>query len=269
MSQAMDSGVNVRISLCEVQDGWIPWEDTGDALLAAAIAQKADLLVLNEMPVGKWLASDPRFDPVAAGESIRAHDMLIATLQDLPFATLSSRPVRSQGRLANEAFLTCKEQTRALHQKHYFPQEEGYWEESWFDTQCRGFAVAELRRIRIGVLLCTELMFTEWARHYRHQGAHVIAVPRASGASVRTWHAAAAMAAVVSGCYVISSNRAAGAEVSGKQFGGRGFVFSPLGELIAETSPDQPLLTVEVDLGLVEQVQCQYPCNVKELSVQR
>jgi N-carbamoylputrescine amidase len=72
-----------------------------------------------------------------------------------------------------------------------------------------------------------------------------------------------------SGCYVISSNRAAGAEGSGKQFGGRGFVFSPLGELMAETSPDQPLLTVEVDVGLVEQVQSQYPCNVKELSVQR
>lgn len=72
-----------------------------------------------------------------------------------------------------------------------------------------GFDVLEYRGQRLGVLLCTELMFTEWARHYRRQGAHVIAVPRASGMSMRKWHTAAAMAAIVSGCYVLSSNRAA------------------------------------------------------------
>jgi N-carbamoylputrescine amidase len=89
--------------------------------------------------------------------------------------------------------------------------------------------VVEHRGLRIGVLLYTELMFNEWARHYRRQGAHVIVVPRASGASGK-WDTAA-MAAIVSGCYVLSSNRASQVNDPDSSFGGRGFVYSPTGEL--------------------------------------
>ena len=127
-----------------------------------------------------------------------------------------------------------------------------------------GFDVVEYRGLRIGVLLCTELMFNEWARHYRRQGAHVIVVPRASGAS-RKWDTAAAMAAIVSGCYVLSSNRAPRANDSASTFGGRGFVYSPTGELLAETSPSKPLVTIDVDVTRVAGAQRGYPCYVHEL----
>jgi len=107
-------------------------------------------------------------------------------------------------------------------------------------------------------------MFNEWARHYRRQGAHVIAVPRASGASQK-WYTAAAMAAIVSGCYVLSSNRAPAEHDQELNFAGRGFAFSPAGELLAETSPSNPLVSVEIDVARVAEAQRSYPCYVREL----
>jgi N-carbamoylputrescine amidase len=49
-------------------------------------------------------------------------------------------------------------------------------------------------------------------------------------------------------------------------FGGRGFAYSPTGELLGETSDAVPLLCVDIDAALVADVQTQYPCYVAELN---
>ena len=50
---------------------------------------------------------------------------------------------------------------------------------------------------------------------------------------MRYWDAAARMAAIVSGCYVLSSNRVSYGARSGQRFGGHGFAYSPAGDLLA------------------------------------
>src|SRR4029077_11893523 len=167
-------------------------------------------------------------------------------------------------KLSNEAFLIADGDYKAIHHKHFFPQKPGFFGASWFAAQRPVFELLQPRGLRIGVLLCTELMFNEWARHYRRQGAQVIAVPRGSGAS-RNWDTAAAMAAIVSGCYVVSSNRGPRVDEPNSNFGGRGFVYSPAGELLAETSPSTPLVSVEIELAWVAEAQSGYPCYVREL----
>jgi N-carbamoylputrescine amidase len=102
-------------------------------------------------------------------------------------------------------------------------------------------------------------MFNEWARHYRRQGAHVIAVPRATGPVLHRWRTAAAMAAIVSGCFVVSANRIGG------EFGGGGFAYAPDGTPLVETSRADPVLAVDVDLDAVAAAQAAYPCYVPEL----
>ena len=72
------------------------------------------------------------------------------------------------------------------------------------------------------------------------------------------------MAAIVSGCYAISSNRA-GIDQKGQEFGGGGWIFDPFGDLIAETSPERPVVSADLDLALVERAQQEYPCCVSEL----
>jgi N-carbamoylputrescine amidase len=71
------------------------------------------------------------------------------------------------------------------------------------------------------------------------------------------------MAAIVSGCYVLSSNRG-GVDSRGQRFGGRGWVIDPEGELVAQTSPSTPVVFHEVDTELVARAQAEYPCYVKE-----
>jgi predicted amidohydrolase len=88
---------------------------------------------------------------------------------------------------------------------------------------------------------------------------------RASGTSVDLWHTAARMAAIVSGCYVLSSNRVSARPDAAPRFGGAGFAYSPTGDLLQETSDALPLATVKVDLDLVRQAQRGYPCYIREL----
>ncbi len=220
----------MKLSVCQLPDDLSIDHPAWADLLRRIENDRPDITVLNEMPFGPWLASHDAFAPDLATASVRDHERGY----------------------------------QAIHHKHFFPQEPGFFEDAWFAPQRPGFDVVEHRGLRIGVLLCTELMFNEWARHYRRQGAHVIVVPRASGAS-RKWDTAAAMAAIVSGCYVLSSNRAPRVNDPNSNFGGRGFAYSPAGELLAETSPSTPLVTIDVDVTRVTEAQSGYPCYVPEL----
>lgn len=254
----------MHITCCELPDRFDTADSaTWDGLHKHVEDQGTRLLVINEMPFSQWLAASDVYDAAQAAESIYAHDRGIAKLGKLnASAIISSRPISSPTKLANEAFLLRDAGYTAIHHKHYFPEQSGFFEKTWFEPTRPGFEVIEVGPLRIGVLLCTELMFTEWARHYRRQGANVIAIPRTSGVSMRYWHTAAAMAALVSGCYVVSSNRSS---LDKGAFGGGGFIFSPTGSLLTRTTPDRPIVTVELDFEAVTSAQRAYPCYVEEI----
>jgi N-carbamoylputrescine amidase len=222
----------------------------------------ADIVLTNELPFGDWLASSERFDAKRAEDSIRLHDEGLDALSNLNARiVLSSRPVRTDGKLANEAFALHSGEYRFLHQKHYFPQEPGFYEESWFETKRTGFEMSRIEDLGVGVLLCTEIMFNERARALGRAGADLIVIPRAAGMNIHRWMIAGAMAAIVSGCYVASANRI-GETRDGQQFGGAGFVFSPTGELLAQTSVENPVITVDLDLLATRRQKAHYPCYV-------
>lgn len=250
----------MRITFCELPDGTTPQDANWARFSEAVAAQAPDLMVMNEIPFGSWFATTPEVDPARAVASADLHRDGVVALRALKArAVITSAPILSQGRLVNEASLIEPEGSRFIHQKHYFPDEPGFYEARWFSTARPGFEPVSVGELVVGVLLCSELMFNEWARHYRRRGANVIAVPRASGTSHARWKTAAAMAAIVSGCYVVSSNRVGG------DFGGKGFAFAPSGDLIAETSAQSPVRSIDVDLSVVRQAQASYPCYLQEL----
>lgn len=255
----------MKFAVCQLPTNLAPHHPEWADFNRRVETSQADLVVLNEMPFGPWVASRASYDKDLAAGSVEAHELALAALRKLPAAVIGSRPIRGRFRLCNEAFLLADGNYRPIHHKQYFPQQEGFFEKTWFASERPGFDVIRFRELRVGVLLCTELMFTEWARHYRRQGAHVIVSPRASGSSRHRWDAAACMAAIVSGCYVLSSNRVCGGDRSGPRFGGHGFAYSPTGELLGNTSVAAPLLTVNIDLEAIEKAQRNYPCNVSEL----
>jgi N-carbamoylputrescine amidase len=221
-----------------------------------------DILVTNELPFGPWIASTPDFDPKLAEYSIECHRAGVVALERLNIpAVISSRPVWEGARLANEAFCLEGGEVRHLHTKQYFPAELGWYESNWYTTQSREFEPVVVCGVCVGVLLCTEVMFNEHARHYRKQGAELIVVPRATGRTVDVFRTAGAMASIVSGCYVVSSNRV-GQGSSGPIFGGKGFACAPTGELIDMTSPENPFGVIELDIASVKEKQKSYPCYV-------
>jgi N-carbamoylputrescine amidase len=237
---------------------WTPLKDS----LTAALP---DILVTNELPFGPWLADGATFSEQEAQLSIGAHAQGLAGLIDLRLpAVISSRPVWNGKRLANEAFVLENGLVRPLHRKQYFPNEPGWFENVWYAGDDSGFHVADVLGLNVGVLLCTEAMFNEHARAYGKQKASLLVIPRATGTEIEPWTIAGAMAALVSGAYVVSSNRV-GRSNSGKHFGGGGFAYAPQGRLLALTTPANLLQTFDLDLKLSAAAQQSYPCYVPEL----
>jgi N-carbamoylputrescine amidase len=255
----------LRIAFVEwpeaLSTGGAQWTQLKDSLTTAL----PDILVTNELPFGPWLADGATFSEDEAHLSIRAHEQGLAGLIELRLpAVISSRPVWNGKRLANEAFVLENGLVRPLHRKQYFPNEPGWFENAWYAGDDSGFHVADVLGLNVGVLLCTEAMFNERARAYGKQKASLLVIPRATGTEIEPWTIAGAMASLVSGAYVISSNRV-GRSNSGNRFGGGGFAFAPQGRLLALTTPANPLQTFELDPELSASAQQSYPCYVPEL----
>jgi N-carbamoylputrescine amidase len=257
----------MKLAVCENPSGMVPRDEAWQQFAREVQKLHPDVLLLNEMPFGAWLAASETKDDDVLRDSQRLHADGVACLPDLGVPTiLGTNPAFEQGRSVNQAFTwTADSGVVPVHTKQFFPDEAGFYEARWFERGETHFRLADVRGLKVGLLICTEVMFNEWARYYGRQGVQVIAVPRATGPrSWRRWQTALAMAAIVSGCYVVSSNRR-GVDPSGQEFGGRGAIFDPQGELVVETSAQQPVAAVELDVDRIAQAQRSYPCYVAEL----
>ena len=244
--------------------GLVPNANVWSALAADVAKSAPDVLVTNGMPFGPWLAASPTYEPERALESVQLHEEGLEALRALNVSlVVSSRPILAGDRLVNESFVLERGVFRSLHQKHFFPAEEGWFETRWFVTSKPGFEPIDACGLRIGALICTELMFNERARAYGKGGAHLIAVPRATGQSIAEWKTAGAMAAIVSGCYVVSSNRV-GSSSGEPTFGGGGYAFAPDGSLLCESHGERSIAVFTLDKQRAEKQKSQYPVYVEE-----
>ncbi len=247
-------GTEMAVTVCECENFW----EVLRPLKKHVKSEGSDLVILPEMPASGWLPAYREFDEGLWDEALQKHKKFVNELRDFPTAILSTMPVEMKGKRLNAAFLFDKD-LRILRYKYYLPNIEGFYEANWFDRMEKDFSVYGFGNAHFGVIICTELMFNEWARFCGRKGAHFIAVPRATGkGTVERWLIASRMAAIVSGSYVLSSNRKGGI------FDGCGWVVSPEGDVIAITSEENPFLTVSIDLKEAEEAKSRYPRNVPE-----
>jgi N-carbamoylputrescine amidase len=254
------------VAVCELPAELLPGSADWTSFCDAVAREAPDLLLLNEMPFGPWISSCAEFDEATWQHSLRRHTEGLARIEELGARVVAgSRPCSLAGRRVNEAFVwTRGTGLRGVHTKQYFPNEEGYYEARWFEAGPRHFAPTVVAGLFAAVLICTELMFNEHARHCGRAGADVLLVPRAvGGASLGRWLVAARMAAIVSGAYVLSSNRAGG-DSRGQAFGGSGWIIDPSGDVVAVTSAAAPLAVRRIDLTAVRKAKAGYPCYVEE-----
>lgn len=250
----------MRVTVCELPDERAAFATAWEELVHYVREQRSDIVVLPEFPFSAWFARTPHFDEQVWQRVLHEHDVMMERLSELaPALVLATWPVFEDGRHLNRAFLwTAGEGYRGVHDKYYFPNEEDFYERNWFDRSPRDFSLAHVRDVSLGFLLCTEVMFNEWARYYGRQGAQLIAVPRASVVHER-WEVAIRMAAIVSGSFVLSSNR-----VDEHLFGGKGYIVNPDGIVLAATSRQQPFVSADIDLAESERAKKTYPRDVLE-----
>jgi N-carbamoylputrescine amidase len=252
----------MKVTVCELRNDTEGLEQDWLALTAHVKSAKSDLVLLPEMPFHPWAAKTDKVDPGIWQRAVAAHDQWILRLPELsPAIVAGSRPVIQNGRCRNEAFVWQSDSGyQPSHVKYYLPDEEGFWEASWYERGMREFNVVRCREITIGFLICTELWFLEHARSYCRQDIHLLLCPRVTPKrSVKKWIAGGRAAAVVSGAYCLSSNLS-GPNTQAIDFGGAGWVIEPEeGEVMGVTAQKEPFLTVEIDLEIAERAKHTYP----------
>jgi predicted amidohydrolase len=250
----------MRVTVCELPDERKAFASVWPEFVSYVKQQQSDLVLLPELPFNAWFARTPQFNAQVWQDALEAQERVMGCVTELaPAIVLGSRLLVEEGLRLNRGFYwTPTDGFKGVHDKYYFPNEPDFYEGNWFDRNQRDFTLAHVQDLSLGFLLCTEVMFNEWARFYGRQGANIIAAPRASTKHDR-WTVAPRMAAIASGAFVISSNR-----VDDQLFAGMGLVIGPDGDVLASTSRQIPFVTVDINLEESAQAQKSYPRDVPE-----
>lgn len=254
----------MRVTVCQLSDEPSAFGADWAALRRHVDEHKSDLILLPEMPFATWFATEREFSPKLWNAAIVEHAHWKERLSDLaPATVLSTEPVERDGRRLNEAFVWSAGRATPAHHKRYLPEEDGFWEASWYEQGDGAFDLTDAAGARVGFQICTELWTLAEARKYGLAGADIIAAPRATPASsVERWIVAGRAAAMLAGAFCVSSNRS-GMSRGGFKFGGAGWIIGPDGEVLAVTSEAEPIMTRDIDLAAARAAKSTYPRYVR------
>lgn len=247
------------VATCEFPDRADLAEGMWRRLAVAFERQPVDLLVLPELAGVDSFWSSPTFDETVWRRAAAIHETLDEHLRRIAARRIvGTRAVAEGTRRWNETFLWTPEGGLARGRaKALLPQQEGGWEETWFDRGSQHAHPVRDGKLCYSDLVCTELMVSTAARRLGQSGVQVIAAPRATGGHPR-WEIAARMTAIAAGAFVITANR------KGATLAGGSWIVSPDGDILARTGESTPIVSLEIDLALVESAQRTYPRNVRD-----
>jgi predicted amidohydrolase len=172
----------MKVTVCELNDRPDELARLWEQLVVHVKKQRSELVLLPEMPFCPWFGATPVFETAVWQSAVAAHDLWQVRLAELaPAIVLSTRPVNREARRLNEGF-SWEQATgyKAAHHKYYLPNEEGFWEASWYSRGDGGFTPIQCGAARIGFEICTELWSFEHALVYGKEGVHIIVTPRAT-----------------------------------------------------------------------------------------
>jgi N-carbamoylputrescine amidase len=256
----------MRVTVCEMSDDRDRFQRDWEGLARHVKTEKSDLVLLPEMPFHPWPARSRPFRADLWDKAVSAHEAWMPRLTELaPAVVAGTRPMSVNGQRLNQGFVWGTDTGhRAAHIKCYLPEEEGFWEASWFGRGEPEFAPLTVRSVLVGFLICTEIWFGEHARAYGLAGTHIIVCPRATPLpSVDKWIAGGRAAAVVSGAFCLSSCRG-GRDSQGMDWSGRAWIIHPEeGDVVGTTTREHRFLTMDIDLADADRAKGTYPRYVK------
>jgi N-carbamoylputrescine amidase len=248
----------MKITVCQLPDDRTAFEKAWRALAAHIAEQRSELVLLPELPFHPWFCRENNFSPAVWADVVAAQERGLARLPELNAPlVLSTRAVTRGDTRLNVGYIWSHEHGLTdTHAKRYLPEEDGFYEVSWYHRGPAEFVSGQAGAAKVGFLICSELWAMDAARLYSRAGIHLLATPRATDATgVEKWITGARTAAIVSGAFSISSNRVS-AEIG---FGGCGWIIDPDGNVLATTSAEKPFVTLDCDLAAAAQAKRTYP----------
>jgi len=257
----------MRVTVCQLSNDIKQFEKEWVDLVSHCKLNRSEMLLLPEMPFYSWIANELVLNHSKKIAAVRAHEKWLKRIEELGDAIVAySKPIIKEDKFYNTAFVWTKDAGhQKVHTKYYFPEEAGFYEETWFDREPKNFELIEVNGLRIGFLLCTEIWFAQYTRKYGLKGMDFLLCPRATGeSSTEQWIRCGQTSSVIGGAFCLSSNRSGIGEDSFK-WGGTGWICQPRdGTLLGVTSNDSPYLTIDIDLAKSKQAENDYPIYVKE-----
>ena len=258
---------SLRVTTCELRNDPSQLLNDWEALKTHCQNAETDMVLLPEMPFSPWLAASPNADKQAWKEACSKHDEWLERLPELEAGIVAgTRPVVLEDKALNEAFIwTGEKGYQAIHHKYYLPKEAYFWEASWYERGQKQFDVADVKGIKLGFLICTEMWFLEHARQYAKEGIQLLLCPRATGlTSASKWLAGGRTAATCSGAFCLSSNRG-GSEPDGFAWGSHAWIIHPEeADVLAVSSNSEPFITQTINLADANKAKTSYPRYVLE-----
>ena len=217
------------------------------------------MLVLPELAGVDSFWVSPVFDEVVWRHAVATHATISDELKRLGAKRIvGTRAIEVDGRRWNETFL-WKPETGLMRgrPKAWLPEQEGGWEATWFDRGPQNVSPMQDGEVCFAALVCTEIMVSAAERRLGQAGVQLIAVPRATGGHPR-WEVATRMAAIAAGAFVVTANRRGG------DLAGESWIVTPDGDILARTSEDNPIISLEIDLAAADEAKQTYPRNVRD-----
>jgi N-carbamoylputrescine amidase len=256
----------MKVTVCELGNDPEIFARDWERLVYHVKSEHSDLVLLPEMPFFPWFAWLPDYDPAIWQAAVRFHDSAEPLLKKLaPAIICGTRPANKRGKRFNQAFIwKASAGFQSIHAKYYLPNEDGFWEATWYNRGPKDFTPVQVDKSLLGFLICTEIWFFEHSRTYGKKGVHIIACPRATPTStLDKWLVAGRSAAVVSGAFCLSSNRIS-QNSADADLGGQGWIVEPDGRILGLTTPEHPFLTLDIDLSKAEKAKYTYPRYVPD-----
>ena len=256
----------MKVTVCQLPDAQDAFLIQWQKLCEHTAEQKSELVLLPEMPFSSWVSAERQADPDRWLSTVQEHEAWLLRLAELaPAIVFSTRPILEEGQPFNEGFgWDLQHGILPVHRKYYLPEDEDFWESSWYRRGDGSFEPVSWGSVRIGFMICSELWFFERARAYGKQGVQILLTPRATARySVDKWLTGGRAAAVVSGAYSLSSNKVSPPGTR-PQFGGQGWIVDPDGVVLGLTTDEQPFLTVDLDITAADAAKSTYPRYIQE-----
>lgn len=256
-----------RLSLIQHACGDNPVEnrDKAESLIIKAASAGTDIVALQEFFQTIYFSREIKQEYFFLSESIPgpSTDHFSKLAKQLQIVLLLPIFERVAPGLYYNSMVVIERDGRILgkYRKMHIPDDPGFYEKYYFAPGDLGYKVFATSAGRIGTLICWDQWYPEAARLTAMKGAEILVYPTAIGKLseesdeegqqfMDAWKTVQRSHAIANGCYVAGINRVG--EEKGTTFWGHSFVCGPFGEMIAEGSDQQEIVTAELDLAKIE-----------------